>query len=273
MNFVLNINKTNGNIKSQKIAICFFGVIARSIRYTYDSIKTNLIDVVKEHYDVDIYACNMDIEDSKIDSQHVNKNDVDLIPINYYENIIQSDFDKYIEDNYNERKFIMRSDYTREIIQNAIRQMYSEYKVGTWLEKNKGIYDAAIVCGPDYFLLNKVNISDIEFAINHPTTVFTTPCNPGQGYTNGFYIGMLDPLIKILKRFENLNNMLPTNRDYEYLLKNAFVQHNVTNKITNLFFFKIRNSGSIARQGIMMLSQFNDSYNKTNDYINSQKSK
>lgn len=273
MNFVLETDKTNVNVKRQKIAICFFGVIPRSIRYTYHSIKSNLIDVVKEHYDVDIYACNMDIGDIKIDEQHVNKNDINLIPVDYYENMIQSDVDKYIKDNYDERKLRMRHDYTREIIQNALRQMYSEYKVGTWLEKNKGTYDAAIVCGPDYFLLNKVNISDIVFAMNNPTTVFTTPVNVGQGYTNGFYIGTLDPLIKILKRFEKLNNILPINRDYEYLVKNAFVENNVTNKITNLFFFKIRNTGFIARQGIMLLPTFDECHNKTNDFINSQKNK
>ena len=38
----------------ERIILCLFGVIPRSIKYTWDSIKKNIVDVLSQEYIVDI---------------------------------------------------------------------------------------------------------------------------------------------------------------------------------------------------------------------------
>jgi hypothetical protein len=224
-----------------KIVICFFGVIARSLRYTHFNLKNNLIEICKRCYDVDIYIFN-------------NK----LLDANFIEEEKQVNIDLKIKKLVSEKNIIckMRRDYTPTWIINSIRQMYSEEKVGNFLKKNKHKYKCAIVCGPDYFLLNQIKIIDIQDSIKNKNCVYTTRVNDAQGYTNGFYIGAPEPIIKITKRFSILDKLLPTDKDYEYLLKKTFEMKNVERKITETLFFKIRSSKEVARQGIMQHPYF-----------------
>ena len=53
-----------GDVEKKRACVCFFGVIGRSIRFTYDSITKKLIDPLKREFDVDIYVFNLDVENS-----------------------------------------------------------------------------------------------------------------------------------------------------------------------------------------------------------------
>lgn len=252
-----------------KIVICFFGVIARSLRYTHFNLKNNLIEICKRCYDVDIYIFNNNIENTPIDGEKVNNNDKKLLDADFIEEEKQVDIDLKIKKLVSEKNIIcrMRRDYTPTWIINSIRQMYSEEKVGDFLEKNKDKYKCAIVCGPDYFLLNQIKIIDIQDSIKNKNCVYTTRVNDAQGYTNGFYIGAPEPIIKITKRFSILDKLLPTDKDYEYLLKKTFEMKNVERKITETLFFKIRSSKEVARQGIMQHPYFTNIFTKVTNII------
>lgn len=253
----------------EKIVICFFGVMARSLRYTHHSLKKNLIEICKRCYDVDIYIFNNNIENTLIDGHIVNNEDKKLLNADFIVEEKQKDIDSKINLLIKNKNIVckMRRDYTPTWIQNSIRQMYSEEKVGNFLEKNIDKYKCAIVCGPDYFLLNQVKILDIQNAIRNNNLVFTTRVNDAQGYTNGFYIGSLAPIIKILKRYSILDKLLPTDKDYEYLLKKTFEIKKVTRKITETFFFKIRSSKEVARQGVMIHPYFNEVFHNVSMII------
>jgi len=260
-----------------KIVICFFGVISRSIRYTHTNLHHMLINVAKRNYDVDVYIFNNNIEDTPIDSTIINNDDKELLHADYTEEEKQTLIDTKINDFIKSNNIVctMRSDYTPAVLQNAIRQMYSEEKIGDFLEKNKDKYKCAIVCGPDYFLLNQVNLADIQSSIDS-SVVYTTDVNNGalwrngvrySGYTNGFYIGAPHLLIKILKRYSILDKLLPTDADYEYLLKTVFTLNNIKQKTTDLKFFKVRSNKRIDRQGVMNHNCYTKAFHIASNYI------
>ena len=51
----------------KKVLVCFFGVVPRSIKYTYSSIQKHLISILNEKYDVDIYVFNLNVKKTKVD--------------------------------------------------------------------------------------------------------------------------------------------------------------------------------------------------------------
>jgi hypothetical protein len=254
--------------ETQKVIICFFGVVPRSIRYTHNNLKKNLIDVVKSKYEVDIYTFNNFVDNTLVDCVDLCNNDIKFMDMTFFEEEKQSDIDIKNQKIVDSDLCNMWSDkYRKNRLKNSLRQMYSEEKVGLFLEKNINDYKCAIVCGPDYYLLNNINLEHVEKSINNLNSVYTTRVNDGQGYTNGFYIGSIQPMIHILKRYSMLEQLLPTDKDYEFLLKEAFRIHEVNRLITDTVFIKIRNNQTIARQGIMKQSKFIDPINDIKSII------
>jgi len=224
----------------EKIVVCFFGVIPRSIKYTWNTIKENIIDPLKGKYDVDIYVFNMNVEDIKVDDVKLNQEDINIIPYTYKEEELQTKVDEEIDSLCKNIKCKIGTfpRYNNNVIKNSIRQMYSEYRTGLFLEKNMNKYKKAIVCGSDYFLVNKINLND--FLNSDDSSVYTSDINDWGGVTNGFYFGKCLALTPILKRYEQLHKYLPSNENYEYILKQSIIDNNINRKITNMSFFKIR---------------------------------
>ena len=79
--------------KKIKIILCFFGVIPRSIKYTFQSIKTNLIDILKKNFIVNIYVFNLNVGDIKVDKVKIDNKDINIIPFDYFEEYNQSVLD------------------------------------------------------------------------------------------------------------------------------------------------------------------------------------
>ena len=246
----------------KKIIVCFFGVISRSIRYTHKSIERNLIDVLKKNnYDVDIYVFNNNVENCRVDGCCVNNNDYKLLNPTFFEEKSQKQIDTIIDTEITTKNINCDSKFYRRIIpspnsanktiRNCLRQLYCEEQVGNFIEKNKDKYDAAVVCGPDYYLLKPLDLNDVNKSISCDNIIYTTDINDGLGYTNGFYLGSLDPMIKILKRFSIMDILLPADYDYEYLLKKTFELNKIDRNITSMQFVKIRNNKKIQPQGKM----------------------
>lgn len=235
------ITMTNLKDSKKKVVVCLFGVIPRSIKYTWDSINKNIVEPLKKNYDVDIYVFNMNIEDTKVDGVKLNQKDIEIIPYDYKEEEIQSSYDKNIITICNKIDCKIHK-YTPNTVKNSIRQMYSEYRVGKFLDKNKNKFEGAVICGPDYYILNKININDFKESIAAKDTIFLTQVNNGgyNGYTNGLYFGKIDNLNKMLFRYENLSQYIPTPQDYEHILKKACDDNKLKIKISDIIFYKIR---------------------------------
>lgn len=241
-----------------KVLLAFYGVVSRSIEHTYPSIKKNMIDILHDNYDLDIYIFNNNIENNLIDNTIVDNNMINIIPYTIKEEKTQTTIDNEIREYINKYNVNtkMRSDYTENTIKNSLRQMYSEEQVGIYIENNPNKYKCIIVCGPDYYLLNKLNIKYIDNIIKGEKCVYTTNVNDAMGYTNGLYIGQPINITKILKRFSIVNKLLPTNKDYEYLLKHVFISNKIERQILDIDFVKIRANKKISYQGRMIRDRY-----------------
>ena len=231
-------------IRKKKIILCLFGVIPRSINKTWDSIKTNIIDVLEQNnFKVDIYVFNLNVLDIKVDGKILNQNNIKIIPYNYYEEKLQTDLDIILEKKcISGCKFI--AGYDELMNKNAMRQLYSEYMVGKFLEKNNK-YDLSIVCGPDYYIANNINIQDINNSLIN-NNIYISQVNKSGGLTNGFYFGKSLNLVPLLKRYEDFK----TGEDvYESTIVTAINTHNIKYKLTDIVFFKIRANNNIDWQG------------------------
>lgn len=248
----------------EKIIICIFGTISRSIKFTHENHIEKIINILKKIYDVDIYVFNNNVEDNLIDGIKQNNNDYRIIKYNFFEEEKQFDIDNKISEKINKENIIckFRPNYSEIATKNAIRQMYSEEKVGIFLEKNISKYKCGIVFNPDIYLINNINLNDVKNSINNNSVVYTTDVNDASGYTNGYYIGSLIPLVKILKRYSLLKDLLPCNKDYEFLVKRTFEIYKIKRLITKTDFVKIRSNKAVALQGKMKNKEYTDIINE-----------
>jgi hypothetical protein len=225
-----------------KIAICFFGVVPRSIKWTYLSILERIIKPIKNKYKVDIYVFNMNVSDTKVDGVKLDQENCKILECDFFEERRQAnvneDINKFCSIYPCEMSYGSLSD--KGTI-NSIRTMYSEYRVGLFLEKHIDIYEVAVVISPDFFFRNEINIDDIEKCKVDSKVIYTTNNHDGiDGYTDGLYIGKSKDLIPVLKRYEIKEKYISPKNNYERILKESFTDNGIERRITNLEFCKIR---------------------------------
>ena len=238
----------------QNIVVCLFGIVNRSITCTWERIKSNIIKhLEKNGFHVVVYVFNLICDNGLIDNANVHNKAHNMVPADIYESKLQSELDKDIDVYVNSVSHgISYVDwYTDNQIRNTMRQMYSEDRVGLFLRKRLSDYDYAIVCGPDYYLTQKVNIDDLNRS-KSDRRVYVSDVNPGMnGYTNGYYMSnnILD-VSRLLCRYESILPYLNGfEGDYEQLLKKYCDFHNIKTALTDQVFFKIRANKTIFWQG------------------------
>ena len=271
-----------------KVALCIYGTISRSIQRTWPHMETKLISALTlVGFEVDIYGFDMELGSSDLlDGVAVNQSATSqLVPYTAYETMRQADVDRIIDArcastracslflpvnqtlcqharHHREATLCQNSQHEREVSsRNALRQLYSERRVGVFLQSRVGReYAAAVVVSPDYYIALAIDELQLLTASSLPDTVYTTDVNPGGkgGTTNGFYFGTPLVLSKILRRYEYLEyieaHLLRTegqrlSLSYEQVLGHAFTWGNVTQARSPLVFFKIRADGLPDWQG------------------------
>lgn len=239
---------------NKKVILCLFGVINRSIKYTSEILYARIIKHLKKNqFLVDVFVFNLISDNCIVDGTNVNNNDYKMIEAKYYESKLQSELDNEIETYVSSKSYKITyvSWYTDNQIHNTMRQMYSEWRVGKFLEQKQNEYDYAIVCGPDYYLTQNVNINDLSNS-KFDESIYISEVNPGMdGYTNGYYMSHnLTNLIILLCRYENILPYLNGFKgDYEQLLKKYCDSKEIKISITDQVFFKIRANKTIFWQG------------------------
>ena len=232
----------------KRCVVCFFGVIPRSIKYTYENIKTKILEPLRKNYDVDIYGFHLHVgEDICVDSTTLNMSDSNIIPYTVYEESSQVEIDNIISNEHSKYKNAFRRDYLPNTIHNSFRQMYSEWRTGKYLERNISNYDVAIVIGPDYYFANSINISHVEDSIISKCA-YLSQVNHGNGITNGYYIGPPSLLCPFLKRRERLDVCFTRHTDFEKILLLSIRYHKIPIKLTDIVFFKIRANKTVHWQ-------------------------
>lgn len=229
---LLSTDKNSKKLIKEKIIICFSGVMNRSIHLTYDNITKQILDPVSLKYNYDIYVFNNNIENDIIDGVQITNNNLKCLKnITFFEEETQTVIDNNIKKKNLKNPYInhYKSPLTA---QNCLRQLYCENKVAEFLKKN--YYKKAIFITPDFYFYNKLNINSINFDNN---SIYISNNNDACGYTNGFYIGNTDLLIKIMERCNYLDKLI---KDYEYGVKFACNKNNINRKVLNINFAKIR---------------------------------
>ncbi len=216
----------------ETIIICFAGVMNRSIHITYHNIIEHILEPVSLKYNYDIYVFNNNIENAIIDGVQISNNNIKCFKnITFFEEETQTVIDNNIKKNNLKNPYL---DYYKNSIaaQNCVRQLYCENKVAQFLKKTN--YKKAIFITPDFYFFHKLNINSINFDNN---SIYISNNNDACGYTNGFYIGNTNLLIKIMERYSYLPKLI---KDYEYGVKYACNINNITRSVLNINFAKIR---------------------------------
>ena len=271
-----------------KVALCIYGTISRSIQRTWPHMETKLIGpLTLAGYEVDIYGFGMDLGSSDLlDGVAVNPSATSVVPYTAYESVHQADVDRIIDArcagtracsvflpvnqtlcqyarHEREATLCLQARHEREVSsRNALRQLYSESRVGVFLQSRVGReYAAAVVVSPDYHIALAIDGLQLLIASVLRDTVYTTDVNPGGargGTTDGFYFGTPFALSKILRRYDYLEHidarLLRTegkrrSLSYEQVLGHAFTWANITQASSPLVFFKIRADGMPDWQG------------------------
>ena len=233
------------------VALCVFGVIARSIKETWPTVIDLVISPLSRHADpyigpVEVHAFNVNPGDAKIDGVTVSQDDLRLIE---YDSL--RDFNQTLIDIEVSRRcvgFRCELRYDGEglayLTRNAFRQLYVEWQVSEFLSVNSGKFDVAIATGSDFLFVKEISTLDVLSAARNSDVVFTTNMNDAGGFTNGFYIGHPETLSKVLRRYSEFHEFPGSDSyfqaDYEKVLKDAFEYNNVSRKVTDMPFCKVR---------------------------------
>ena len=238
-----------------KFCICFFGVIGISLKYTIESIKKNIFDILKERdIEYDVFIHNNKI--SHITYLGTNKKYLidnllykKLNPKKYIETP-QIDFDK----KYNWEMVFRNGDIHQNnffSLRNAIREIYSIKKV-TQLWKNKEEYDLYLYLRPDLLYINKLDIELILQNINKKNLLFTPNWDKHYGLNDRLYFGKYNTILKIANRIDMIPELITkTNIAYnaERFLKQIVNKYKINTIDIQLKGLRVRANGIIQETG------------------------
>ena len=220
-------------IKRLKVQVLIFGVLGRGGEFTIASIEKNILKPLQEIADVTVSVINNIVD--TIDEVAVNDGthhltfDCDMFTLK------QEEIDHKLQEKKPGPWF--RSNYTDQNSWNALRQMYIEFVAG----KHIADVDVVVAVTADAYHMTPISLPDVRAA--SLGTFFTTPNNPGQGLTNGYYIGRPREMRLVMNRYDTFTK---TDKDYEYVLLEAVKAHSVVNKTTKAVFVKVRANGKLS---------------------------
>ena len=259
-----------------RVVLCLYGVVPRSIRTTWPTIDQRVVQPLRlAGLSVDIYVFNMHVRGAHVDGVTLDHDAINVVPYTALEEANQT----VVTDQIVRRCTQLGGTVCRfktgpferagrplrksVVVLNALRQLYSEEQVGEHLRRRLLDYDVAIVCGSDVYPALEVDVEDVRVAARTTSSVFTTVVQDAEGYTNGFYLGHPLPLSRTLRRWEELPALAAASplahRDYERLLKAAFMRHHIRRLVTAMAFFKVRASGEVSWQGAQRLDYLSHS--------------
>lgn len=167
-----------------KIAIGFFG-ITRSLKYTINSIKVNLLDVLNDNkidYDICLHTYNVNFRNftnirtgegcgaNILDDNSIDNEEYKLLNPKYFHiddlDVIKEKLDL---PKYRSQRDVYKNDYATA--DNIVLANYSKYILTNLIEKNEKEYDYVIYMRPDCEYLHKFNINNYLRDVNDNSIV------------------------------------------------------------------------------------------------------
>ena len=250
-----------------KIAVCCCGFGGEGLKYTYETIKTNIVDKLKEEFDVDVYSYiskNMDHESGSLLNQltcmaGTTVSDVD---VEYYvKKLIKSSGDS----RYNDVEYV-----------NSVKELYMEsqsYKIIKEYEsKNPVHYDAIVYVRPNMFIAKPLELCEVHKVIMEPNAVYCCNFNDWNGYGIGYYIGSSRSFEIITNRINTLSGSVI--KSSEKLLKDTIDESKLKRYKSSMFHFKIyKDGGPDVYYQLLKKYTTADEYMKTMQIYRNSKSK
>jgi hypothetical protein len=253
-------------IQSKRVLLALFGVIHRSIRYTWPNINEMIVNPLKlQGYHVEIYGFGIDVESAFVDQMQIDISDLNRVPFDYLEIQNQSSIDEIVEEKLKYWKiqgclckFGYRG-YNKAARANAWRQFYAENKIAEFLRLSEENYEFVVVSGPDFYYRSEISEDEIQDVLKNPNLIMMSASNDASGYTNGFYVGQTDAVIKVTGRYSTFQEYCQSILfwDYEQIVKQAVeytgIEHRHMKNANgeDYLFCKVRANGKIFSSTII----------------------
>jgi hypothetical protein len=238
-----------------KICICFFGVISRSIEHTIDSIKRNVLDVLRKHgHSYDIYVHDIKVQQfvspRANDSCSQLKDNSKLLPFDFYESSDQTEMDRHV-------KGLLKSfcpfgyspKFQEETAINCFRQLYSVERVTKMWKNQKKTYDYFIYLRPDLQYETKLPIKVIEG--NYQKNILLTPSwHRHRGYNDRIYMGPENIISRFGLRLNDVYSILSEKKKPyhpETYMGYIAEKYKIKNKLIDFYGRRVRTTGAIAK--------------------------
>ena len=238
-----NLRKLQISFKStQKVLVCLYGVIARSIKYTIHGFKKTVFEPLEKHgLDYDILVVNNNVGDTLVDGVSLNHDDYKVIhDITKYIELTQDKItNKHIRKDYPVSFKTFMPGAPKNTGLNGLRQLYTEYTVSQNLDSNK--YAKCITLCSDLFFNESIPINTLlESKYNevYVSSFYTF------GIPNGLYFGCTYGIKRLLNHYPYLYNMkkikTPRMKNYEAIIRLSGIYNKVNVKRIPYRFIKIR---------------------------------
>lgn len=238
-----------------KVCICVYSLVQRSLKYTIQSIKTNILEELsKNGIEYDIYLHTYDSSISH--SPRAGEINVQVDPEDYklLDPLIHN-VESYAEfnDNYDYDDFIRQykdpwlDNY--ESVKNWIREMNSVQCVTKMWEDKKSDYEFCLYIRPDLMYITPLPVSYIVRHLrerNYSNTWFTPPWGKYGGLNDFMAIGDCDSMIKWGKRFDSMYEFMKLDgfRNSERHMELVRSKYNIENVDLPILSYRIRANGN-----------------------------
>jgi hypothetical protein len=236
-----------------KTAICFFG-ITRSLKYTLNSIKKNIFEVLKKkNIDYDIYCHTYSIDYNYINyrakelvsKDNIDNNEYKLLGPNY----VEIDNQQEIINKIDLKKYRSRGDpwKTKDFntLNNYILAQYSKHRLVNMIEKNEIKYKYIIFMRPDCEYIMPLDINNFKYVNDN------TICTPNfhlwgpYNMNDRFAITNMNNYKIYGNIFLKLYKLsLEMQIHSETVLGQILVENFIKTKRLNFYFNRIRMNGS-----------------------------
>jgi hypothetical protein len=240
-----------------KIAICFWG-LNRSLDYTFESIKNNILDILKKsniEYDIYIHTYNIDRLYSNIrageESCKISNSNLHLLNSDYTLIDNQDEIDNILNLQKYRKYGCPWNSNNYETLNNLIRSLYSLNKITEKLffeiNNNNKKYDSVIYSRPDVIYINKFDINYLNMQNNTIKLVDYAkyPIN------DRFAICTIDTAKIYGTRYNkalNYSNNKPLHS--ETFLYDILIKNNIKIEEIHFVFYRVRTNGKIHYENI-----------------------
>lgn len=242
-----------------KVALGFWG-LPRSLKYTYQSIQANVLNVLKENnIEYTIYMHTYNVYE-KYSNPRAKEKDI-ILDNNEYKILkpdhILTDNQDNIKIKLNLKKYRRHPDpwKTKYItVDNFILAMYSKTQLSNMIKNSGNIYDYIIFLRPDVKYLNKLNIQWLKLATK------STICIPNfhlhSNFNDRFAITTNDTYYLYGALFDKLYDY---SKKYslhsEQFISRQLQNNNITWVKIDFIFARIRATGKVCNRDTKLLNQ------------------